>query len=120
MYLLIGLAQGVQTWSAIVHHTTPWEFWHGVGLALLGAFTALCLLGVRYPVRMVPLLIFELVWKTIWMAVVWLPLWLAHRVDPDTATNAFAIGLGVILVPLVLPWGYVWRNYVTAPGDRWR
>ena len=120
MYLLIGLAQGVQTWSAIVHHTTPWEFWHGVALALLGAFTALCLLGVRYPVRMLPLLIFELVWKTIWMAVVWLPLWLAHRVDPDTATNAFAIGLGVILVPLVLPWGYVWRNYVTAPGDRWR
>jgi hypothetical protein len=24
------------------------------------------------------------------------------------------------LVAIVLPWGYVWKTYVTAPGDRWR
>jgi hypothetical protein len=51
---------------------------------------------------------------------IWLPLALAHNVDPDTADNAFSIFLGVISVPLVLPWGYVWRNYVLAPADRWR
>jgi hypothetical protein len=28
--------------------------------------------------------------------------------------------MGVVLVPLVLPWGYLWRHYVKAPGDRWR
>ena len=27
---------------------------------------------------------------------------------------------GVILMPIVIPWGYVWRHYVKAPGDRWR
>jgi len=27
--------------------------------------------------------------------------------------------MGVIF-PLVIPWGYVWRHYVKAPGDRWR
>ena len=118
MYLLIGVGQGIQTWPAIVHHLHPWDFWHGVGMSFLGALTALCFLGLRYPVRMMPLLIFELAWKLLWVLAIWLPQWLAHRVDPDVADGFFPIFLGVILVPLVLPWGYVWKNYVRAPADR--
>lgn len=120
MYALIGLAQGSQTWMAIFHHTKPWTMWHGVSMALLGAFTALCLLGIRYPVKMLPLMIFELAWKLLWVLAAWLPLYLTHRVDADTADQLFPIGLGVVLVPLVLPWGYVWKTYVVARGDRWR
>lgn len=120
MYALIGLAQGSQTWTAILHHTKPWTMWHGVSMALLGAFTLLCLLGIRYPVKMLPLMIFELAWKLLWVLAAWLPLYLANRVDADTGDQFFSIALGVVLVPLVLPWGYVWKTYVTAPGDRWR
>jgi hypothetical protein len=67
-----------------------------------------------------PILFFELAWKLLWLLAVWLPLWLTHRVDADTADNFFSIFLGVVLVPIVLPWGYVWKNYVVAPADRWR
>ena len=119
LFLLIALGQGSQTWPGILHHTRPLEFWHGVALSFLGALTLLSLLGVRYPVRMLPLLIFEFAWKLIWVLVIWLRLWLAHGVDPDTADNAFSIFMGVVLVPLVLPWGYVWKNYVMTPADRW-
>jgi hypothetical protein len=120
MYALIALGQGLQTWPAIFHRVTPWDFWHGVALSLLGALTALCLLGIQYPVKMLPLLLFELAWKLLWVLAVWLPLALTHRVDPDTAETFFAIALGVVLVPLVLPWRYVWKTYITASGDRWR
>jgi hypothetical protein len=120
LYALIGVAQGLQTWPAIVHHAHPWDFWHGVAMSFLGALTALALLGIRYPVRMIPLLFFEFAWKFLWMVVVWLPVTLSHALNADVADNAFAMILGVVLVPLVLPWGYVWKNYVVAPGDRWR
>lgn len=120
MYLLIGVAEGMQIWPAIIHHTHVWDFWHGVGMSFLGALTLLCLLGVRYPVRMMPLLIYELVWKTIWILAAWLPLYLAHHLDPDTAEQAFSIFFGPVLVPIVLPWGYIWKHYVIDPGDRWR
>ena len=119
-FLVLGVAQGSQTWYVIIRHAKHWDFWHGVGLCFLGALTALALLGVRYPVRMIPLMLFELAWKLLWALVVWLPQWLAHNVDPDTADNAFSIILGVVVVPLILPWGYVWRHYVIAPADRWR
>lgn len=119
LFALIAFVQGSQTWTAILRHSGPWQFWHGVAISLLGALTALCLLGIRYPVRMLPLMLFEGAWKLIWVLAIWLPLYLTHRVDADTADSLFAIGLGVILVPLVLPWGYVWERYVLAPGDRW-
>jgi len=120
MYAVIGLLQGSQTWTHIFHRVTPWDFWHGVGESFLGALTALCLLGIRYPVRMLPLMIFELAWKSVWTFGVWLPLKLANHVDPDTADNFVSIAAGVVVVPLLLPWGYIWKNFVTAPGDRWK
>ena len=120
MYLLIALAQGSQTWPAIVRHTHHWDMWHGVGMSFIGALTALALVGVRYPVKMLPLLIFEFAWKLLWVLAIWLPLWFGHRVDADNGDIAFSIILGVVLVPLVLPWGYIWQNYVIAAGDRWR
>jgi hypothetical protein len=119
-YLLLGLAQGSKTWPAILHHARPWDFWHGVGMSFFGALTLLGLLGVRYPVRMMPLLIFEFTWKLIWVLAAWLPPYLGHTLDPDIADSFLGIFLGVVIVPLVLPWGYLWKTYVTTPGDRWR
>jgi hypothetical protein len=119
-YALIGIAQGLRTWPAILHHTHVWDFWHGVGTSFFGALTLLALLGVRYPVRMLPLLIFEFTWKLIWVLAAYLPAYRTHTVTPDLANNFFAIFLGVVVVPLILPWGYIWQNYVTAAGDRWR
>lgn len=119
LYALIAFAEGSQVWPLILHHARPWDFWHGVGMSFLGALTLLSLLGIRYPVRMLPLLFYEFTWKLIWVLAIWLPLWHAHRVDADTAENAFAIFMGIVLVPIVVPWGYIWRNYVVGAGDRW-
>ena len=77
-------------------------------------------MGIRYPVRMLPLLIFELAWKLIWTLVVWLPALLHHSLTGDVGDNGISIVAGVVVVPLVLPWGYIWNSYVLAPGDRWR
>jgi hypothetical protein len=80
----------------------------------------LCLIGLRYPVRMMPLLIFEFTWKLIWVLAAWLPPYLGHTLDPDIADSFSGIFPGVVIVPLVLPWGYLWKTCVTTPGDRWR
>ena len=119
-YLLLGLAQGSKTWSAILHHAQVWDFWHGVGMSFFGALTLLCLLGVRYPIRMMPLLIFEFTWKLIWVLAAWLPPYLAHDLNPDIADSFWGIFPGVVIVPILLPWGYIWKNYALTPGDRWR
>jgi len=119
-FLLLGVWQGSKTWLAILHHAQPWDFWHGVGMSFFGALTLLCLLGVRYPVRMMPLLIVEFTWKLIWVLAAWLPSCLSQKQDPDIADSFSGIFPGVVVVALVLPWGYLWKTYMATPGDRWR
>ena len=118
VYLLIAVGMGVQIWPVLVTHAPNWELMHGVADCMLGALTAIALLGIPYPLRMLPLLFYEMAWKSIWLAKVALPLWLAHRMNADVADTAQACLVGVI-VPIVIPWRYVWANYAKRPTDRW-
>jgi len=80
----------------------------------------LAFLGLRYPLEMLPLLLFEFTWKSIWMLAYGLPQWSAGQLPPTFSEDAFNIGMGVVLMPLVIPWGYVYRHYVKRAGARWR
>ena len=119
VYLLIGLGMGFQVWPQILTGSGDWVGSAGVVKGMLGALALLCLLGVRLPLKMLPLLLWELVWKTIWLLAVALPAWRGGTMDADIAENAFACSL-VVLVYAAIPWGYVWRQYGLAAGDRWR
>ena len=92
----------------------------GVIPSLLSGFCLICVLGLRYPRQMLPLLLFELAWKLIWVAAYGLPLWAAGQLTPVTAEDLTNTLVGVVLMPLVIPWPYVWRHYVKRPGARWR
>lgn len=120
MYLLMIVGLAFQIWPGILHHPKDLELMRGVVRSLLGAVSLLAVLGIRYPLKMLPLLFFEFGWKSIWILAFGLPLWSAHQMDPDTRETMKACLMGVVLVPLVMPWRYALANYVKMPGDRWR
>lgn len=119
IYLLIAVAQGLNIWPLILHHDKVWEMNEGVVICMMGALTALSALGLRYPLQMLPLLMWEIAWKTIWLIVVAMPLWLSSQMDEATAKTAFACGL-VVIVYAAVPWDYVISYYMVRPGDSWR
>ena len=118
-YLLLVVGLGPLIWPAMIHHARPWDLMQGVANSMLAAMSALAVLGIRYPLRMLPLLFFELLWKAIWLIAIALPLWSAHKIDANTADTVTACLMGVIF-PVVIPWPYVFGNYVRKPADRWR
>jgi len=91
----------------------------GVVTCILTAMCILAFVGLRYPVRMLPLLLFESIWKLIWLAAVALPAIMDDAVDPATSELIFNCSM-VVIILAVIPWRYVWQHYVTAKGDRWR
>ena len=115
LVLVIGLAAMIVP-IVIRHELTA----RGVIASLLGAVWLLALVGLRYPLQMLPLLMFELAWKTIWLLAFGLPQWSAGRLPPTFAEDFTNIVAGVILMPIVIPWGYVYRHYVRQPATRWR
>jgi hypothetical protein len=118
-YLLLVAGLGPMIWPGIIHHDKPWGLMQGVVHCMLAALSALAVLGLRYPLRMLPLLFFELAWKTIWLIVVAFPLWSTHRMDADTLETANECLMAVVFLA-VIPWPYVVAHYVMKPGDRWR
>jgi hypothetical protein len=120
MYLLIAVGLALTIWPHIIAPASLVAGPNSVIRALLGALAAMCLLGLRYPLRMLPLLLFELLWKLIWVLASAVPMWLGPGLDQYASDTLFATLMGVVLVPIVLPWGYVFRHYIKAPGDRWR
>jgi hypothetical protein len=118
-YLLIVVGLGIEVWPSIIHHEKPWELMQGVVKCVLAAVSLLAVLGLRYPLQMLPLLFFELLWKSIWLVVVALPLWSTHQMDADTWGTTTACLMGAIFL-IVIPWRYVFANYLMKPADRWR
>jgi hypothetical protein len=117
-YLIIAVGLSVEIWPTIVNHKPEWEIMHGVASCMLGAMAVMAVLGLRYPLRMLPVLLFEMTWKSIWLIAVALPLWQAGRVDAATAETIKACLMGVIF-PVVMPWRYLAAQFVAARGDRW-
>lgn len=118
-YALMGFGLAVVKWPLLVTHPEPWPLFEGVVTSILIAMSLLALLGLRYPVRMLPVLLFESAWKVLWLSAVALPKLLAGTMD-DATSEVMVNSLLVVVVLAVVPWGYVWRQYVTAKGDRWR
>ena len=82
---------------------------------MLGGLWVLACFGLRYPVQMLPILLFELLWKTIWLLDYGLPQWKAGAHTAQFTEDFKAIALGVILIPII-PWGYVFQHYLKDPG----
>jgi hypothetical protein len=87
---------------------------------ILGGLWVMALFAIRYPLRTVPILLFEFVWKTIWLLRFGLPQSLAGTGSPRLGADMIEIGLFPLIFGLVIPWGYVWRQYIKAPAERWR
>ena len=118
IYALIAVGQGSIQLPLFLHHG-HWTLMSGVAHSFLLALAILSTVGVRYPLQMLPLLVFELLWKLLWLFGIALPLWLANQFDADTRESFFEIAPIVIIIPII-PWRYVFAHFVSAPGDRWK
>jgi hypothetical protein len=116
-YLLLIVGLGGLIVPQIVSHPISDR---GIIAALLGGIWLLAFIGLLHPLRMLPLLMFEFAWKVIWVLAYGLPSWSAGQLTPVTSEDLTNTLVGVVLMPLVIPWGYVWRRYVRQPGARWR
>ena len=117
-YLFMAVGLVLVKWPLLAEaHTLP--LYEGVTLCLLTAMSLLAFVGLRHPVRLLPLLVFESLWKLGWLALVGLPQAWSGSLDADTRDTVFSCSF-VVLILAVVPWRHVWQQYVREPGDPWR
>jgi hypothetical protein len=118
-YFIMAAGLGTFIWPNVIHHTNEFAAAHGIQIALLAGLGLTAALGLRYPLQMLPILLFELTWKAIYVIAFAWPLWSAHQIDDATAEDIKAVLMVAIFIPLI-PWRYVFAQYALKSGDRWK
>ena len=118
-YFVMAAGIAVYFWPSVLHHSNEFAAAQGIRFALLAGLGATAALGLRYPVQMLPVLLFELAWKAIYLIAFALPMWSAHQITAAAAEDIKAVVMVVIFIPLI-PWRYVFAQYVLKRGDRWK
>ena len=119
VYLLITVGLVFSVWPQLFSPPKAGSLWRGVGCSLLAAVSILTAAGIRYPLTFLPILFFEMIWKSIWLVFVAYPLWSSGQMDAANSETARDC-LTAIIIPIVIPWRYVWMNYVKKKADKWR
>ncbi len=117
-YLVIAIGLALMIWSGIIFPGENVPHMNAVVRSLLGAVSLLAIIGIFYPLKMLPVMFFELIWKTIWLLAFGLRLWSSNKLDAATSATLGECIFGVIFVLIVTPWEYVFKHYFKASGDR--
>lgn len=117
-YAFMGVGLVIVRWPRLIDAPSL-PLMEGVVTCLLAAMSLLAFLGLRYPMHMVPILLFEVTWKVLWIAAVALPLLVAGDMNAAARELLFSCSFVVVIVAVV-PWRYAWRRYVRTPGNAWR
>ncbi|TQV70665.1 hypothetical protein FKG94_20245 [Exilibacterium tricleocarpae] len=115
VFLLTFIGLAPSAWQEIIIPTETWEPFYGVAVSFWAALSLLALVGFLYPLKMLPLLLLQLLYKLVWLLGVGLPLWQQGLLEGAAKDLAFANGLGVVLDALVIPWLYVAKKYIYKP-----
>ena len=120
MYAFMAIGLAIYKLPAIFNPPANLSTTGSVVLSVLAGLALLAGVGIHRPLKMLPLLFFEFLWKAIWVLAFALPQWSAGQLALDAQEVLINNLVGIVLVPLVMPWGYVFDQFVKSSGDPWK
>jgi len=112
LFFLNFISLAFENGSAVLFPTEQMGVLEGVTISFWAAFSLLNLVGVRFPLKMLPILLLQLLYKSAWILGTYRPARMSGAIDDGIQEFFWICVAGVGLNVLILPWGYVWREYV--------
>ncbi len=101
-----------EAWSHILMHKGPWNNTNAAAWCMWGSYSAISFIGIRYPLKMLPIVLFEIVYKTAWLIVVAYPLWRAGTLTGSNDEGMARMYIWVVFPIVAMPWKYLFKNYI--------
>ena len=73
LYLLMATLLAMDVWTYIFGHQGLWDNREGIVWSVWAGFSTLAILGVFHPLKMIPILLLEIFYKTLWLILVAYP-----------------------------------------------
>src|SRR5215213_686110 len=112
LYFLRFVGVGLEIVENAHHSSGPWDHTKAVAFCVWAAYPTLGLLGLIRPLRWLPIVIFMIFYKTLWVFVVAYLLWRAGTLAGSHAEEMAHVFVWSPVVGIFVPWVYVFKNYL--------
>src|SRR3977135_1415619 len=95
LFLLVVVFVGSDSWSTILKHEGQWDHVKAAAMCMWAAYSVLSIFSLINPLKWLPIVMFEIFYKIIWLVIVAYPLWSTNRLAGSPAEGmAHAIASG--------------------------
>ncbi len=112
LYGLMAVFLGIDAWTHIATQNGPWDPAAAAAWTIWASYSLLALIGVLRPLLMLPIVMLEIAYKLIWLAIVAYPLWRDGTLAGSAAEEMTYAFLWVILPIVAMPWRYAYDTYL--------
>ncbi len=112
LFFLTFLFVGTTSWNYIFTFEGTWDHVKAVAFCVWAAYSTLSVLGLLHPLKMLPLVLFQIFYKVLWLLVVAYPLWSTNQLAGSPAEEMTYTFLWVPLAIIAVPWQYAFKNYI--------
>ena len=112
LFALMFLFVGYDSWSYILRHAGAWDPLRAAAWSMFAAYSLLSILGVFRPLKMLPLVLFVIAYKSIWLLFVAYPLWSSGQLAGSPAEGMARVFMWIPVAIVAVPWKYVLEKYV--------
>ena len=112
LFLLNFISLALDNWSAVLFPEEQLDTLTGVTISFWAAFSLLNLWGIRFPLKFIPILILQLLYKAAWILGTYLPARRVSNLNEDLEAFLWVCIAGIALNLLILPWRFVYREYL--------
>ena len=118
IYLLMASLLAIDVWSYIFTYNQAWEPGEAMNWSVLAAFTTFALIGISKTVAMIPVLLLEIAYKSIWLLLVALPLYRSDNLS-NASTDDMLFPFAFVILPIVaMPWGMFLEGIYTQKKNK--
>ena len=112
LFTLMFLFVSYDSWKHIFNHTGPWDNINAAAWCMWAAYAAMSVIGIIRPLKMLPIVLFEITYKLAWLAIVAYPLWAKNELTGSPAEGMTRVFLWVVLPIVAMPWRYFFMVYI--------
>ncbi len=111
-FALMFLFVAKEAWIELISHKGEWNPEIAVAWCAIAAYTSLAGLGIFHTLRMLPIMLFMVLYKGLWLYFVAFPLWSTGQLSGSEAEEWTYTFIPIIIPLIFIPWKYVFKTYV--------
>jgi hypothetical protein len=112
LFTLMFFFLSYDSWTAILHHKGAWNNVNAAAWCMWASYAGISCIGMMRPLKMLPIVLFEIIYKMAWLLIVAYPLWMNGELAGSPAEGMARVFIWVILPIAAMPWRYFFRTHI--------